>query len=383
LQAIGTDIIIAGKRRGHFNKMSDYYPRVTVDLKKFRHNIDQIKSRCAAQGVNLTGVIKGCSGIPACAKAFEDAGCQYIGTSRLEQIRGAMDFGVKGPFMLLRVPMISEADEAVRLAEISLNSELSVLRALNEAAARQGKTHKVLLMADLGDLREGFWDRGELLAAAQTVERELDHLYLAGVGTNLGCYGSIFPGVEKLTELVTCAETVEAAIGRRLDIVSGGASSSLPRIFNHDMPERINQLRVGEAIINARDLQDLFGYDTSFLHRDAFVLQAEVIEVKDKPSYPVGEIMFDAFGGKPEYTDRGIRRRALLALGKVDYAFPDMLMPTDEGVTVLGASSDHTIVDIEDAKREIKVGDIMSFMLCYAANVFLTSSPNVKIVIEE
>jgi predicted amino acid racemase len=299
----------------------------------------------------------------------------------LEQIRDAVEYCVKGPFMLIRVPMLSEASEAVRLAEISLNSELAVLRALNEAAGKQGKTHKVILMADLGDLREGFWNRDELLAAAREVEGELGNLYLAGVGTNLGCYGSIFPTADKLNELADRAEMIEAELGRRLDILSGGASTSLPRIFDGDMPARINHLRVGEAIINARDLQELFGCDMSFMHKDVFVLRAEVVEVKDKPTYPEGEIMFDAFGMKREYIDRGVRRRVLLALGRADYAVPDMIFPMDEGVEVLGASSDHTIVDVEDARREFKVGDIMEFTLCYASTVFATSSPNVKISI--
>jgi predicted amino acid racemase len=361
--------------------MREYYPRIVADLQKLRENIEQIRSRCAARGVNIAGVIKGFTGIPACAKAFEDAGCQYIGTSRLEQIRDAVAYGVKGPFMLLRIPMLSEIDEVARLAEISLHSEPAVLRALNAAAAKQGKRHSVILMVDLGDLREGFWDRRELIEAALRVERESAHLYLAGVGTNLGCYGSIFPTAEKMNELVDCAEAIEARIGRRLDILSGGGSTSLPRIFAGDMPERINQLRVGEAIVNARDLPDLFGCDTSFMHQDVFVLQAEVVEVKDKPSMPVGEILFDAFGMKQEYIDRGVRRRALLAVGRVDYAFPDRIYPRDAGAIVLGASGDHTIVDVTDAKRDIRVGDILEFTLCYSSAVFATHSPNVKIVV--
>jgi predicted amino acid racemase len=357
------------------------YPRLVVNPKKLRDNIERIKALCAARGVRLTGVVKGFTGIPACTKVFEEAGCQYIGSSRLEQIRDALAYGIKGPFMLIRLPMHSEVDEAVRLTEISLNSEVSVLRALDAAAARQGKRHSVILMADLGDLREGFWDRDALIEAARIVEGELRHLDLAGVGTNLGCYGSIFPTVEKMDALVDCAERIEARIGRRLDILSGGGSTSLPRILDGDMPERINQLRVGEAIINARDLQDLFGYDMRFMHQDVFVLQAEVIEVKDKPSHPVGEIAFDAFGMKQEYVDRGVRRRALLALGRVDYAFPDKIHPRDAGVEVIGASGDHTIVDIADAARDIRVGDIMEFTLCYASTAFASHSPNVKIAI--
>ncbi len=355
------------------------YPRVEIDLKKLRNNVDQMVSRCHKQGIEVAGVIKGCTGIPQCAKQFEEGGCSFIASSRLEQLQDAKDFGIQLPFMLIRVPMISEAAEVIRLTDISLNSEVAVLKALNEEAIIQGKIHQVILMVDLGDLREGFWSRDDLLDAALLVENQFKGLELAGVGTNLGCYGSINATPEKLQELVDCAELIEGKIGRTLRYISGGATTSLPRVLEGNMPKRVNLLRVGEGILLAKDLRDLWGLDMSFMHQDVFVLKAEVIEVKDKPSHPVGEIMFDAFGFKQEYEDRGIRRRALLALGKVDYAFPDMIYPRDKGVEILGASSDHTIVDIEDAERKFKVGDIMTFDLCYATIVYVTNCRNVKL----
>ena len=356
------------------------YPRVEIDLAKLRSNVEQMVGRCKAQGIEIAGVIKGCTGIPQCAAQFEAGGCTFIASSRLEQLRDARDFGIKLPLMLIRLPMLTEAVEAVELADLSLNSEVAVLKALNDEALRQGKIHQVILMADLGDLREGFWDRQDLLSAALLVERELPGLELAGVGTNLGCYGSINATPEKLQELVECAEMIEAAIGRTLRYISGGATTSLPRVLEGNMPPRVNMLRVGEGILLAKDLRDLWGYDMSFMHQDAFTLKAEIIEVKDKPSHPVGVIMFDAFGFRQVYEDRGIRRRALLALGKVDYAFPDMIYPRDKGIEVLGASSDHTIVDIEESERELAVGDILTFDLCYATIVYVTNCRNVKIV---
>ncbi len=357
-----------------------HYPRVTVDLKKLRNNIEQMVKRAGEKGIEVAGVIKGCTGLPLCAKEFAEGGCAYIASSRLEQIRDAKEAGIKTPMMLIRVPMLSEVDEAVELTEYSLNSEIEVLKALDRAAGRQGKVHKVILMVDLGDLREGFWEDEELMEAALMVENDLQNLELAGVGTNLGCYGSVAATPEKLSELVDKAEMIEAEIGRKLDIISGGATSSIPRILEDNMPERINMLRLGEGIILAKDLKDLYGYDMSYMYQDAFTLEAEVIEVKVKASHPIGEIMFDAFGKKQEYEDIGMRKKALLAIGKVDYAFPDDIFPRDEGVRILGASSDHTILDIEEAKRDIKVGDIMQFDLCYATIVYVTNSANVDIV---
>ena len=169
----------------------NYYPRVTVDLSKLRNNVDEILKRCNAENIQVAGVIKGCTGLPRCAQVFADGGCSFVASSRLEQIRDAKDHGVDKPFMLIRIPMKSEIPEAIRLTDISLNSEVETLKMLDAEAGRQGRKHKVILMIDLGDLREGFWDKEELLTAALMVEKELTHLELAGVGTNLGCYGSI------------------------------------------------------------------------------------------------------------------------------------------------------------------------------------------------
>ena len=281
------------------------YPKIVVDLKKLRHNIDRVLVKCQDQGIEVAGVIKGCSGLPECAAQFAHAGCRFIASSRLEQLEAAKNYGVQTDLMMIRVPMLSEASEVVRLTDISLNSDVEVLKALNHHAGLQDKKHKVILMADLGDLREGFWDREELLAAALQVERDLHNLQLAGVGTNLGCYGAVAATPEKLEELVECAEIIEAEIGRELEFISGGATSSYLRVLEGNMPERINLLRIGEGILLAKDSQDLWGYDMSDMYQNAFTLQAEVIEVRDKPSHPVGEIMFDAFGNRPQYEDRG------------------------------------------------------------------------------
>ena len=280
--------------------------------------------------------------------------------------------------MLIRIPMLSEIEEVIKITDISLNSEIEVLKALNTEAKKQNKIHKVILMKDLGDLREGFFEEKDIIEAADLVENELSNLYLSGIGTNLGCYGAVVATVDKLNELVNTAEKIEKKIGRKLDYISGGATTSLPRILENNMPKRINLLRIGEGILLAKDLKDLWGYDMSYMYQDVFKLECEVIEVKNKPTHPVGEIFVDAFGNKPVYEDRGIRKRALLAIGKVDYAYLDELIIKEKGAFIVGASSDHTIIDVEESKKDIKVGDIIEFDLCYATLVYVTNSPNIK-----
>jgi predicted amino acid racemase len=359
---------------------NNLYPQLEINLKKLEVNVREVLNRCNEKGIQVAGVVKGVNGMIECTRVFEQAGCSWIASSRVEQLEAAKNAGVGLPLMMIRVPMKSEAADIVKTCDISLNSEIEVLKELDKEAEKQGRIHEVILMADLGDLREGFWEKDELISAALLIENELKSLKLSGIGTNLGCYGSINATTEKMEELISRAEEIEAKIGRKLDYISGGATSSLPRIVEDNMPARINHLRVGEGILLGRDLQLLYGYDMSYLYMDVFTLKAEVIEVRDKPSYPQGEIVFDAFGNKPEYEDRGIRKKALLGLGKMDYAFPDKIFPRIKGIEVLGASSDHTILDIEDAEREIKLGDVLDFDVCYASLIYVTNSQNVKLV---
>jgi predicted amino acid racemase len=282
------------------------------------------------------------------------------------------------PLLLVRVPMVSEADALVRAADMSLNSDIDVLRAINAAAGAAGVTHDVILMIELGDLREGIWEASEYTAVADEVENGLDNLRLAGTGTNLGCYGSISPTVGKMKELIAATERIESVIGRSLDIISGGGSTSLPLVMKGEMPKRVNHLRVGESIVVCKDNEDLYDLKLDDTHRDALVLKAEVLEARVKPSHPIGEIAYDAFRNKPTYVDRGDRRRALLGVGKVDYGYLDQLSPRAAHAELLGASSDHTILDIEDSDPGIRAGDILTFDTCYAAVAFLASSPSVR-----
>lgn len=356
------------------------YPRVEINLDYLKENAEQMVKRCADKGIEIAGVIKGTTGLPECAKAFAEGGCTMIASSRLEQLEDARNADIELPFLLLRVPMPSEIPEVIRLTDISLNSELSVLKALNEEAGRQNRKHGIILMADLGDLREGYWDKNEMTDVAEQVETGMEHLELAGVGTNLGCYGSILATKEKLDELVDVAERIEARIGRKLRYISGGATSSLMRVLDGDIPERINMLRCGEGILLARDLELFYGYDMSFMHQDVYTLKAEVIEVKEKPTHPVGQIAVDAFGHTPDSVDRGIRKRALLGIGKVDYGSIEDIFPREKGIQVIGASSDHTILDVEDCGRDLKPGDIIDFDINYASLVYVTNCRNVQII---
>lgn len=357
------------------------YPHLEFDMALLRSNADQVISRCRAAGISVCGVVKGADGLPEVARLLREAGAVELGTSRLEQVAKCRAAGVPGPWLLIRIPGLTEVADTVALCETSLQSERATLLALEEECLRQGKTHRVIIMADLGDLREGFWDKDELVSTCEMVERDLPHVQLAGVGVNLSCYGSTKPTPEKMNELLAVAHRVEARIGRKLEIVSGGATSSFTLVHWNTMPEGINHLRIGETILLGKDLQIDWGIrDMDYLHMDALTLRAEVIEVKDKPTYPIGEFAIDAFGRKPVYVDRGIRRRAILALGRADVGELESLIPREPGLSVIGGSSDHCIVDVEDCPRRLEVGDVVEFSLCYSHMLYATARSDMRII---
>lgn len=357
------------------------YPQLEFDLALLRSNADAVISRCRGMGIRVCGVVKGVDGLPEAARVLRAAGAAELGTSRLEQVAKCRAAGVPGPWLLIRIPGLTELPDVVALCETSLQSEWPTLLALEEECLRQNKTHRVIVMTDLGDLREGFWDKDELVDVCERVERELPHVHLAGIGVNLTCYGSTKPTPEKMNELVGLARQVEQRIGRKLEIVSGGATSSFTLVHWGTMPAGVNHLRIGEAILLGKDLQVDWGIrDMDYLRMDALTLRAEVVEVKDKPTYPIGEFAIDAFGRKPVYEDRGIRRRAILALGRADVGELESLIPREPGLTVIGGSSDHCIVDVEDCPRRLQVGDIVEFSLCYSHMLYATARSDMRII---
>ena len=357
------------------------YPQLEFDLALLRSNADAVISRCRGMGIRVCGVVKGVDGLPEAARVLRAAGAAELGTSRLEQVAKCRAAGVPGPWLLIRIPGLTELPDVVALCETSLQSEWPTLLALEEECLRQNKTHRVIVMTDLGDLREGFWEKKELVDVCERVERDLPHVQLAGIGVNLTCYGSTKPTPEKMNELVGVARQVEQRIGRKLEIVSGGATSSFTLVHWGTMPAGVNHLRIGEAILLGKDLQVDWGIrDMDYLRMDALTLRAEVVEVKDKPTYPIGEFAIDAFGRKPVYEDRGIRRRAILALGRADVGELESLIPREPGLTVIGGSSDHCIVDVEDCPRRLQVGDIVEFSLCYSHMLYATARSDMRII---
>jgi predicted amino acid racemase len=345
-------------------------PRLEVDLGAVRHNAQHLVSQLAPKGIRVIGVTKAVLAWDRLAAVLLAAGVSGLGDSRIENLGALRRSGVTAPLTLLRSPMLSQVDSIVRIADVSLNTEPRVLAALSTAAARHQSHHAVVLMVELGDLREGV-AATEVVDAAKVV-RGLRGLTLAGIGTNLACHSGAVPDRTKMDELSALAEQVELVCGLELTTVSGGNSASLGWALSTDDVGRIDELRLGEAILLGVDPLDRRPIEG--LRGDAFRLVAEVIEVQTKPRMPWGRLAQTAFGdGHRPVGSTGAgagvgpgsetRRQALVALGRQDVD-PEGLTPP-AGITVLGASSDHLVLEVGD--HDVGVGDELTFEPDYSA----------------
>ena len=343
---------------------------LTIDLARIADNTRRVVE--ALPGVEIVAVTKVCAGSPEVGAAMLAGGAHALAESRLENVARLREAGTTAPIWLLRPVAPGLAAEAVRLTQVSLASEITLVEALSRAAAEAGVRHSIVAMVDLGDLREGMMpaDLPAFLARADTLE----HVDIVGIGVTLSCYGGITPTNENLGELVALTKAAEAQLGRKL-LISGGTSTTIDAFLVGQMPERIDNLRVGEAIVMG--VSPLTRERILGLHTDALTLSAPVIECKVKPSKPRGIAAQDAFGNRHVFEDRGLRRRAICAIGRQDVP-PGDLTPLDSRIQVLGASSDHLILDVEDLPVPPKVGESIEFRPGYSATLALFTSEYVR-----
>lgn len=347
-------------------------PRFEFNLDKIYHNALNIVETCHRNKINVVGVTKGVCANPEIVNALLAAGIKKLADSRLQNIISLRQQNFTCEIGLLRIPMISEAQEAVQFTDFSYQSELKVIEVFNQMAALMKKVHKVILMIEVGDLREGILPAN----ADQVVNRVLQmrNIELAGLAMNVGCYGGVIPSFENTSLLVKLRDEIAQCCHIDLPIVSGGSTSTLKLMENGKVAPGVNEIRVGEGIYLGTGASA--GGMIPGTYADAFKLVVEIVELKNKPSVPIGVINKDAFGKAPHFADKGIRKRAIMAIGRQDVA-PDELIPLDQGMEIIGASSDHLIVDTTECERYLQVGDEVEFLPNYGGLLALMTSPYV------
>lgn len=334
-----------------------------IRLDQIRDNILKLDAFLHARGLTWTLVLKVLGGDEASWKPLLDGlptqALRGLADSRLEHLE---TFKAERPGWTtwqIRPPSLHNADRIVRSVDISLNSSLRTLRALNEAAGRAGRRHDVVLMLELGENREGF--PPEILREAWPEILALRHLRPLGLGANLGCLYGVEPTAEKLAPLAELRDELEAAGDLRLPLLSGGSSINLPLIASGRAPAAINHYRLGEAVFFGTSPYD--NQPFLDLHTENFLYSATVLEVHDKDPAPVGRLVPSAVGTtleRPDVTPEGVQ--ALVDFGLVD-TDPAHLTPLDARLRLVGSTSDMTL--LYDPEGRLRVGDRVLFRPSY------------------
>lgn len=360
------------------------YPKLVIDVKKLENNIEQIVriAKRESSCTTLALVTKGHCGDPEIIKLIaKNPQVDFLADSRIANIKkyyevletnseGKLACGKKT--LMLRIPMQTELADIVKYVDLCQISEIETIKLLNEEAAKANKVQDILLMIDMGDLREGlmFTEREKIYEAVSEI-LSLHNIRLRGISVNMNCYGAIIPQEGNLSEFASIAKEIEERHGITLDIVSGGNSGTIYLAEEGKLPEGITNIRIGEGYLQGTESS--YAGNVSDAFQDAFTLQAEIVELKTKPSLPIGESGVDAFGHVPYYEDKGMMKRAIIAIGKQDIEL-DSMRPFDEKIEIMGGSSDHIILDVTNSDNNYKVGDIVSFRLGYSGMLRTTTS---------
>jgi predicted amino acid racemase len=354
--------------------------RVIINLDALRHNLSVVDGWMQQHGASWTLVTKVLCGHADTLKALHSMGVRSIGESRIGNLRTIREFAPGMESWYLRVPGLAHISEVVELSDVTLNSEADTLHALNKEAGRRGINHRVIIMIELGDLREGLLP-GSLVKFYQQIF-QLDNLDVLGIGANLGCLAGVVPNIDQFMQLVLYRELLELKFEHKLHVISAGSSATLPIVLDGQLPRTINHFRIGEAVFLGTDL--INGGILRGLRDDVFTLQAELTEIKRKSLVPTGETgvstpfqMEEDLGLKPG--QRGYR--ALVNIGQLDTEISG-LTPENSSYQIAGASSDITVLNVGDSPGGLSVGDMVRFRMSYGALVRLMANKYIEVVVE-
>ncbi len=339
---------------------------LTLNLQALLHNIRTIDKWVDAHGASWTLVTKVLCGHEDTLAALRAMGISSMADSRLGNLEAIDALPGDSETWYLRLPHLPAIREIVRLTDVSLNSEEETIRALSKEAERQNKLHRVIIMIELGDLREGVLP-GSLVPFYENIF-ELPHIEVLGVGSNLGCLTGAVPSIDQFSQLSLYHELLELKFGRKLSMISGGTSASLPLLRDGLLPKTVNHFRIGESAFLGTDLVN--GDSLAGLRDDAMTLDVEIVEMREKSLHPQGDSVpdmmpFEEFGSA-EYAPGERGYRAVVTVGQLDTDV-SRLKPLNPNYKLVGASSDLTVVNVGDNPANLSVGDTITFRPSYGA----------------
>ncbi|HUW60937.1 MAG TPA: alanine racemase [Candidatus Bathyarchaeia archaeon] len=346
--------------------------RLVINIEALHYNLKVIDRWIRANGSSWTLVTKVLCGHADTLRALHALGVTSVGDSRLSNLNQVSRCMPGAEKWYLRIPDLSRAGEVAALSDISLNSEIEVIRAINDHAARLDKIHRIIIMIELGDLREGILP-GSLVNFYKKVF-ELPNIEVAGIGGNLGCLAGTVPTVDHLMQLVLYRELLELKFRQPLPIISAGVTATLPLLLEGQMPSAVNHSRIGEAAFLGTDL--INGGTLPELRNDVMRLEAEIAEVKKKGLAPLGETTtMTPFETEacPDTSPGQRGYRALVSIGHLDTDI-NGITPLDTRYKIAGASSDISVVNLGENVDKLQVGERIAFRVNYSALLRLMDS---------
>lgn len=353
--------------------------RLTINIDALHHNVQVIDGWMSEHGADWTLVTKVLCGHTETLDALQTIGVRSMADSRLDNIRSINRVIDDFESWYLRLPHITAIPSIIELTDASLNSEVEIIKLLNEEAKKQNRIHRVVVMIELGDLREGVLP-GKLLDFYEDVF-DLENIEVLGIGANLGCLSGAIPSVDQLTQLVLYHELLELKFDHKLPLISAGTSATLPLLLEGKVPKKINHFRIGDSVYTGVNL--LGGGTLPGLRDDAFTLEAEVVEIREKSLIPFGETSTIAPFGLEMAEDAGPGQRgyrAILTLGALDTEVSG-LMPLNPQHKIAGVSSDVMVVNIGEERGNLQIGESIKFRPNYAALLRLMASKYIDKVV--
>lgn len=308
-------------------------------------------------------------------------GVREIHDSRISNLKKIKTLDPEIQTVYIKPPAKRSIEKIVRYADISFNTEIYTIQLLSDEAVKQKKIHKIIIMIEMGDLREGVL--GEELIAFYGTILKMPNIEISGIGTNLNCLSGVMPTQDKLIQLSLYKQLIEAKFNISIPFVSGGTSVAIPLILKNANPLAVNHFRIGEALFFGKDL---FTGDTiEGMHNDVFKLYAEIIEITEKPNTPTGELGENVAGNSfsmNDVDDLGMTSlRAILDIGLLDMQ-PQYIESDDADITIVDASSDMLVIDISKSKKSYHIGDLVAFKIRYMGALYLLNSEYIDKTIE-
>lgn len=345
---------------------------ITLNTKKLKENYEYLEELFKKNDILWAIVTKMLCGNKTYLQEVLNLGIKQVCDSRVSNLKAIKALNPKIETIYIKPPPKRSIPSIVKYADISMNTGFETVQLLSEEARKQGKTHKIIIMIEMGELREGVM-REEVVNFYSSVF-EMPHIKVVGIGTNLSCLYGVLPNQDKLIQLSLYKELIEHKFNRKIPWVSGGSSVTIPLIHQGILPWGINHFRVGETLYLGTNVYDNSSFE--FMHNDVFSVFAEIIELIEKPMVPQGEMGQNVEGTSFEFDNNNAGQKACRAI--VDLGLLDIegnhLTPADDSLKIAGASSDMIVVDLGKNEKNLQIGNLLEFKADYMGLLRLLNS---------